>query len=177
MENTVASRKNTILIYGSLLGVLSIVLALIGYILKSDQSGTFKFLTWLIYIVAIILGIKHYRDKGRNGFISYGNAVGTGVLISLVGGIIFSIYLVLLVEVIDPDYITNIMQKAQDAMIEQGQSEEQIRMALKIQRKFSNPIVFALMGIVGSLFTGLITSLIVSIFLKKNDNTFEGQFQ
>ena len=54
------------------------------------ENKLFTFLTWGIIIGGIVYGIKKYRDGVLKGFISYGSALGYGVLISLFASIISS---------------------------------------------------------------------------------------
>jgi hypothetical protein len=54
-------------------------------------------------------------------------------------------------------------------MIEKGESEEAIEMAIGMMSKMNKPWIFALMRLLGQLFYGLIASLIVSNFTKRID--------
>jgi len=44
-------------------------------------------------------------------------------------------------------------------------------------RKFMNPYIMAITGILWSTFMSFIASLIISIFTKKKDNSFESNFR
>ena len=52
-------------------------------------------------------------------------------------------------------------------MLEQGVAEAQMEAAMKITKIFMKPVVMAAMGVFSSVFFGLLVSLILGIFLKK----------
>ena len=80
---------------------------------------------------------------------------------------------------IDPGMIDEMLKKAEEQMLERNpsMSEENIEAALKYTKMFMNPVLMSIMSIFGSTFMSFIASLIISIFTKKNDNSFESNFK
>jgi len=151
---------------------LLIALALILYNLLLYVSGMLEnilmgYLGYFIFIGGLVWGIKSYRDKQLGGIISYGEALGSGTLISLFAAIILAVYIFVFFEYIEPDMMENQMDKVAEDLYEQGISDEQIEMGMKYSRMFSAPWVLALGTVMSYVFFGFLFSLIISIFLKK----------
>ena len=62
--------------------------------------------------------------------------------------------------------------EAETQLEEQNLSPEQLEMAMEINQKMFTPLVIALMSILGYVFMGTIFSLVVAVFLKKEDEGF-----
>ena len=164
------------LVYGLLTGGAYILASLLFYSLDVDPGSKVQYLTFLILIAGIIMGIKQFRDKHSGGFLSYVRCLGTGVVISVVVGIIMAIYVYLFFSYFDPGQLEKMAEMAEQRLVDQGLTDEQIDQAMVMTRKFMNPVFSAIMSIFSMAFWGTIISLIVSIFLKKNDESFDGAF-
>jgi hypothetical protein len=75
-----------------------------------------------------------------------------------------------------PESLQEIKDMAEIQLEEQGLDEEQLEMALKFQQKFMTPGMMALFTILGNMLIGTILSLITSAIVKKDDNSFESNF-
>jgi hypothetical protein len=71
---------------------------------------------------------------------------------------------------IDPGLMDKSIAMAEAKMAEKGLPEEAIEKAMEMQAKMMKPWFTSLMGIVNSVFYGLILSLIVSLFVMKKGN-------
>lgn len=159
--------------YGTLYGLCGVAVFLLFYFLGSDlQSRLPNYINYLLLIFFIVIGVKSYRDEDLGGNISYGKSLGTGILISVFGGIITGVFTLLFFTYIAPDMVDKIMEAAQQSMAEQGMSDEQIEMGMGMTRKFMTPMWLFLFSVLGSAFMGFIFSLIISIFMKKEQNPF-----
>lgn len=166
------SQFQTTLTWGIILGFVGVIYSLLLYFMGQFQNRTLGFLGIVISIVFIYLGIKAYRDQSLGGFISYGRSLGTGVLISVFAAIISTIFMVILFTSIDPGLIDTILQQSQDKMTERGMSADQIDKALEFSKKLFIPIT-AFSALLMNVFWGLVISLIVSIFTKKEGSPFD----
>jgi hypothetical protein len=172
MENN-RSQAKVAMTYGSMYGLAAAIIGLVFYFAGADiQSKLPQYISYILLIIFIVMGVKSYRDQELGGYISYGKSLGTGVLIGLFGGIITGFFTVLLFTVIDPGLTQKILEASQQQMIDKGMSEEQLQTALKWTRKFMGPIPLFLFSILGGTFMAFIFSLIVSIFTKKEQNPF-----
>jgi hypothetical protein len=177
MEKEPKSQMSIALTYGSILGFAAILVSLIFYFLDMQFSSAAQWLTYGLMVLFISLGILNYRDKQLNGFISYGKALGTGTLISLIGGAVFAVYFFVFISYIDTDYFAKMSDYSEQISIEKGYSEEQIQQSAKVQAFVQTPGWMAALSLLGYVLTGFFFSLIIGLFLKKKDESFEGNFR
>lgn len=170
-SNTKPTMFQTALTWGLITGFAGIVYTLILYFAGIMTNKAAGYAGIIIAIVGIYLGTKAYRDQSLDGYISYGKALGTGVLISLFATILSVIFMVILYTVIDPDLVNRIMTESQDKLIEQGMAEDQIEKGMEMTKKFFIPMTI-IVGLVSNVFFGFIISLITSAILKKEGDSF-----
>ncbi len=172
MENQRTQNK-VAMNYGLLFGLSGVAVFLLFYFMGANvQSRWPSYLTYTLLAVFLVMGIKSYRDEDLGGELGYGKAVGTGVLISIYGGIIIGGFTAMFFLYIAPEMTERIIEAAQQNMLDQGMSEDQIEMASSMTRKFMTPMWLFFLSILGYAFTGFIFSLIIGIFLKKEKNPF-----
>jgi len=164
--------------YGVMIGLAMIIISLLFYILNINDQSISQYISTVLIIAGIIIGVLNYK-KNNGGFISYGQSLGTGVLIGLFSSIIVSIYTIIFFKFIDPGMIDVVLRKAEEKMLEKNPSmtDEQLEVAMSYTRKFMTPLWMSITSILGSTFISFIASLIISIFTKKNDNSFESNFK
>ncbi len=182
MEQQTPEKKVTVshnaLNYGLILGVIQIILSLLFYMLNVETDSFIRYLSMIIMIVGIVFGILNYRKKINNGFISYGQSLGTGVLIGLFCAILFSIYFFFFAKFIDTDLISEILRKKEEAMASDPRfTPEIIEQSMHYTRMFVQPWIMSLFTVLGMTFGCFIASLIISIFTQKKDNSFESNFK
>lgn len=171
MEIKKGSVKKVALQYGLILGLISILLAVVVYVMGQtyEQPWWQSVLGIGIMIVFVVYGIKAFKSD-NGGFLSLGEALKTGLAISLISGIIGILFNLVFMTVIEPDFQANIMEKAQIDMVEQNpnMTDEQIEMAMGFTETFTSPLIISAMAIIGSLFIGFIISLIAGLIMKVN---------
>ena len=173
MENQKPQARKTILNYGLILGVVSILIGVVMYVtdMYIEKSWLGTVISILLTVVIIGYGINEFK-KHNAGYLTLGQALKVGVGIALVGGIIGVIYQLIFVNFIEPDFVENMMQLQFDKMIEQNpdMTQEQIDMSMEMGRKFSSPWITSAIAIIGSLFIGLVISLIIGLVMKKESD-------
>lgn len=109
MENNANSTKNIALNYGLILGFTTVLISVVTYIIDMPlKTGWISGLLGIIVMIAlIVLGIKKYKE-GNDGFVSLTEALKVGIAIALVGGIIGSLYQLVFLSYIDPEYISRV---------------------------------------------------------------------
>ena len=171
MENQTASLKKIALNYGVLLALLSIVLQVISYVLDVhiDRPWWLTVLQLLISVSVIAYGIKAFKT-GNAGFLTLGQALKTGLAISLVAGIIAVVFNYIFMNYIDPDFIQKTLDFSREQMLEKNpdMSQEQIDMAMSMSAKFMSPLIMSAFAIIATLFFGFIISLFAGLIMKKN---------
>lgn len=157
------------------MGILLVVLSLVTYLLGVIKPPFWvSLINYAIMIGVIVWGTKKYRDEVLGGAITYGNALGFGVMISLFAGIIVAVFTFIQMTVIDPEYVTKLLAIVEEELASKGMADDQIEMAIEMQKKFMTPAFITVTAIFGMVLTGFIFSLITSIFLKKEKSPFEG---
>ncbi len=174
MENQNSATK-IMLTYGFYIGVLSLIVNLVNY----SFGNLFKphwgvgVVGALIFIGLMVYGIYEYKSK-NNGLLKLGQAIKIGLGMALVAAIIGIIYQMILMYVIEPEYMSKMAEFQEQAMYEKfpDMPEEQLEQALEMSKKFSGPGMIVAMSLAMSLFFGLIVSLIAGLIMKKDENQY-----
>jgi amino acid transporter len=101
---------------------------------------------------------------------TYGQAVGAGAVIFLYYSIIMAVFIYILYTVIDSGLIGKQLAFTEELMAKRGLPQESMDAAMKIQKKMIKPEIIAPFGIISNMITGVIMSLIVAIFARKEGN-------
>jgi len=175
MTNQKNSQLQSALMSGIILGVALIIFSLILYVVGINpvEKKIWGLPSILILIAGIVYGTLKYRNDTLGGSISYGQALGTGVLIALFAGVLNSIYSYVFMTIIDPAFIDQIKMIAEEGMIEKGMSDDQIERTMEVAGWAYSPWYLTVMGVVGNVFYGFIISLISSAFIKKEKSIFD----
>jgi len=159
---------------GLILGLALVIYTLLLYFLDQTFNKTLGYISILIIIAGLVLGVKSFRDDARGGIMSYGQGVGAGTVIGLYAGIIGAIFTYLLYEVIDPDLMGKLLTFTEENLVKSGRvPEEMIDQTMEMQKKFMAPWILSIGAVINYVFFGVVVSLITSIFLKKEGNPFQ----
>ena len=169
MENKVSVWKAN-LNNGIILGLAGVVFTLVLWFMDQSLNRSLGYLWLIVLIIALYFMIKSYRDKYLQGFITYGQSLGAGVVIMLYYSIISAIFAFILYKMIDPGLIDKMLAMAEEKMVERGIPESAMEQGLKVQEKIMNPAVLAVSAIINGVFFGTIISLIISIFTRREGN-------
>lgn len=158
--------------YGLIFGLISSIYGILLYVFQLETNKVLPQLSWVLFILAIVVAIKEYR-KQNQGFVSYGQGLGIGTLtaaiMGLLGGLLSTFYL----QVIDKTPLQRIADMTRENLEKQGLDDQAIENALEISQKFQSPGLIFLFSVLGSVFIGLILSLIISAILQKKRPVFE----
>ncbi len=173
MENRRVSVWKGMLNAGIFTGLLMVLYSLLLYFLGQSFNKVLSSLGFLIFIAGLYLGIRSFRDTARGGFLSYGQVLGAGTVMSLYIAIITAIFAYLLYAVIDPDLIVKMTEMKREILMKKGLSDEQIDASLKIAAWTTAPWFLAVSSLVATVIWGFILTLIEGIFLKREpENPF-----
>jgi low temperature requirement protein LtrA len=163
---------NIALFYGIVFALGNIVLTLVGFFLgfqtdKMAQGRWFGFLSFVVMIVVLWIGIRAAREEAKDKSLSYGRGVGIGTLIALYGGIIGAIYGFIHFTFINPNFADYVVDAARQQWIAKGMSDSQMDTAEKFTRMFTKPAISTVMGIIVTPIIGAVISLVLAAFLKR----------
>ncbi len=168
MEQKSASIWKTSFMAGIYLAIVSILVSVVFYVTGNPFSKLAQWLNYVIIIAGVVYAQANFK-KILGGTMTYGQALGVGLLTVVFASIIGSIYTYLLYTVIDPSLQDQLRLYTEEQIVKKGKvPEEQIEMAVNMAAKFQTPGMMVVMGILGGAFIGLIISLITAIFTKKN---------
>jgi len=171
MENQQASVKKIATTYGVIWGLLSIVLSVVTYVTDNylERPWWITVSSTAITIGVIVYGLKAYKQENE-GFLSVAESLKVGLAISLIAGIIATIYGYIFMTIIEPDFMNQMLDAAREQMITQNPDmpQEQMDMAMGITEKMMEPWIMTAMGMIFTLFSGFIVSLISGLIMKQN---------
>ena len=173
MENQPnTSKKSIMLNYGAILGFASIIVMLINYVVGDIYQPHWSLMIFSLAVTStiIVFGLKKVKEM-NSGFLSVGEAIKTGLGISLISALIYIVYLFIFYNMIEPDYFIN-MAKVQEQMIIErypNLTDEQMEGAIKNAGMFANTGANLTLTMIVSLFFGLIISLIAGLVMKKTE--------
>ena len=159
---------------GIIIGLIFIVYGMILQFLNLDMKlmGYLSYVNYVILIVFIVLAHKAFKEGG-DGFMTIGQGLGIGMLITLIGSVISSIFSFIYLKFIDD----SIIQKSLDFQIEElekrGLDDAAVEQAMAITSKMMTPEIMPIVAVVFMAFFGFILSLIVSLITKKSNPTLE----
>lgn len=167
MNNWINKVLIPVLRYAGIMAGISILHSVLMDVFGLTFSSYNSFAGLGILAIGVVIAMLAYRKEHSRNQISYGKAVGIGVLISFVFGILIAVYSVINFTYINKDFIEISMQNAEEKYIEQGTDAEMIEMIVDKQRKMMTPVNVILLSTVSMTFMGLIVSLIAAAFVKK----------
>ncbi|MBN2349968.1 MAG: DUF4199 domain-containing protein [Bacteroidales bacterium] len=170
MEQKKTSVFNHSLTYGAIIGIIMIIWTVLMFVLDLSLNRALGYVSYLILIVGMFMGMKSYRDKVQGGTINYGKAFGIGVLICVIAFVISGIYSIIHVKFVDTTLIQRMMEMTEEKLLSRGISEEQIDMQMQMSAKFMKPVIMFLSATIFSVIIGSIISLILAAFVKKDEN-------
>ncbi|MCU0361936.1 MAG: DUF4199 domain-containing protein [Bacteroidales bacterium] len=167
-QNTNVWKAN--LTNGLIIGLASIVYSLVMYFLDLTLNKTQGYIFLIILIVVLFYLLKSYRDNFLHGQITYGQSLGAGMVIFLYYSIIAAVFAYILYKFIDPGLVDKQLAMSEEMMVKRGAPQTAIDAGMAVQRKIMKPEIMAPFSILSTMFFGLIISLIVSIFVRKEGN-------
>ena len=159
--------------YALILTICQVVFSLIMYFLgfETEKLATGQYVQWLgfVFIISVLwLGIKAVRDEAPGQALGYGGCVGAGVLISLYAGLMSGVYRFIHLRFINTSFADYAIDFQKVKMAAKGISDAQIERAEGIMRATMGPAVQAIFTPILGVIFGLVFSLIIAAFLKRN---------
>ena len=149
--------------------VLSLLLFFTGY--QTEKLATGQYLQWLGFVIMAVvlwLGIKAVREDSLHQALTYGQCVGTGTLISLYSGLMSAVYTFIHLKFVNPNFADYQIELIRAKWAAAGMSDAQMEQAEGFTRKMMGPIIQTIMTPILVVVIGLILSLIIAAFLKRN---------
>lgn len=175
------------LIYGVIVGAVSIIIALIFYFIGQSLETWAAIASMVIFFALIIGALIFFKKEYGKGYATYGQLVLVSFIVGLVAAILSSLFTFTLYS-IDKAYLQDTKYSAieridkqidkMSARYQERFSDEQYEMVeqrMKEQRKKGidkieerTPLRLAMSGIFGTVILSVIIGLIAAIFIRKN---------
>ncbi len=158
--------------HGLVIGLILVVFAFLISIVKLGSGNLLPLLHWAVIIAAVYYSIKTWRDNYNEGYISYGQALGFGFRTMFFASVIYGFYSMLYMTWINPGSVNEALTAVEEGYFQLGFTDEQIEQYMEIAQKMQTPGWQMFTTILGTTFTGFIISLIVSLFVRKDEDPF-----
>ena len=171
MEENVSTAR-VALKYGVLGSVVIMVYTTILNVSGLSQNKLLSTITFVFLIVAIVMAMKDFREQNK-GFMSYGEGLGLGTLLSAVLGFLCAMFSTFYTKFIDPSLMANAMNQARENLEAQGMDDAQIDQAMELSQNLMSPGILFGMSVLIYIFTGFVLSLIISAILRREKPVFD----
>ena len=160
--------RNFVLRYGIIGGCVSIVLGLFNWFFiaqtfGSDSSQVVGYLSIVIALLCVPIGIKYYRDKLNKGAISFGRGFTIGIGITLINAIVTFLYSVTFFAIEGEKF-----QEWQEQAMTPLELEEFHAQLAAMPEFATGPLFQGLIVFLTVFLVGLIINVISSMSLKKS---------
>lgn len=125
----------------------------------------------LLMLFTVTMSIKEYRDRGLDGFITYGKAFKAGMIYSLLNAIFLIVFLLILYNlIIDWDvFYAEQLDKGIEMMKKRGLSDDEITKNLSQTPEFLKSQTFSLLTVfIFSIIIHLIVVAIIAAVLRRS---------
>lgn len=147
---------------------MRLLLYFTGY--ETEKLAVGQHAGWLAFIMMIVilyLGIRAVREESPGHYISYGKALGTGVLISLFSSLMSGVYNFIHLKFVNTQFVDYQLELIKLQWEKAGMSSAQMEQAEGVTRMMMGPVVQGMMTVVMGVIIGLILSLILAAVLKR----------
>ncbi len=172
--------KKHILTFGSIAGVIVLVLMLASQSFMTNTEGDFNFklgetmgyISMIVSLSMIYFGTKSYRDQQLAGVITFGHAMKVGLLITLVASVFYVVGWMIYFHTSETagQFMEQYTEYLLETMAEKGSTQAEIEDARKQYEDFGemykNPLIMAGVTLLEIFPVGLGISLLSSFFLK-----------
>lgn len=175
MEDVSTPQQSSVLSVGLKFGIIASLLQVVVIMVKvalgqNPYESTFDAFAVVGILLALALVALAHIDfkKNGDGFMSFGQGLGIGMIMTLVSLVVMIIFTYVYLNYADPTAWTAVVDKAKEDMAKRGSSESDIKNAESMIGLF-----FWVFFVVFSLFFGFVYALLVTIFThKRRPETF-----
>jgi hypothetical protein len=154
-------------LFGALVGGILILTSLMFYFrgVPISVNPQITSIDNFLIITGIFFGLRVYRNDILGGVISYGRALGAGVLLIGIAGAFYALYLYILVKYFDASILQEFIGAMEMIFVEVQYSDDQIKYFISF---YENPVAFAFVQWFSKLAAGFLFSLILAFFFSRN---------
>jgi drug/metabolite transporter (DMT)-like permease len=173
MESNRPSILRPAMTYGLIIALVIIILAVVSWVLSLEAATWMRWVNWMAYFGVLYYCLKGWRDHYNGGYLRYGQALSAGILFMFFASIIYAFYNVIYLTWIDPNMVERMLDIMEDEYYRRGFTEEQVSAAMTFAAKLKGPGMQFFSVVIGTTFLGVVLSLIVSIFIRKEGDPYQ----
>jgi len=173
--------KKIIWVCGLIAGVISVSWGVIGEGMASDGLSLntrliLGYATMILAFSLIFVAIKNYRDNNSYGQITFGKALGIGLLITLIASTVYMVVWMIDFSYFVPDFGKKYTAQALAEMKANGASaaaiqKEMAEMTATMKKYKTSPVFRILVTYSEIVPVGVLVSLIAALILKKKSKS------
>jgi hypothetical protein len=137
-----------------------------------ENGVVYGYLTMIVALTAVFLGIKHYRDKVLGGAIKFGPALLVGLGISAVASIMYVIAWEISLAFSGFDFVASYSKSTLEAARARGASPAELQKVVadleSFARMYANPLYRAAITFIEMFPVGVLISLISAALLRNS---------
>lgn len=149
---------------GVLAGIAQVIAGVIMYLAGVYFAPWSMFVSLILLLVCIVVGTRWYRDHCLNGAISYWQAVGVGVAISVSTGVVYAVYNLVSITWFYPNFLDEVVRARMATPM--GANEQGANSFASMRAEVSAAGI-AIPNLIRLTVIGSILSLVSSVFLKR----------
>lgn len=172
MQEQQPSMLKSALNYGAILGLALVALTMIPFLMDDYENKIFQYISYVVMIGGLYWSIKSYRDKERGGFISYGNALGFGVLVSVGFAILTAVFSYIYIKFVDDTILQFMAEETRRQMEDRNMGDAEMEQAMQMASSFTSAGFISFMAFIANVFIGFVISLVLGFVLKKESESF-----
>ena len=168
--------KKTVIRYGIFASLLMVLLSAIDFFVLAKMASLAVqelagYLTMLLSMVFVFIGIRYYRDHVNGGILSFWQGVKIGLLIVLLPSLCFGLFDILYTKVIHPGWMNEYYAKYLERIKTSTPPDQLDAMIKKVtaeKEMFSNPLLQFLLMSLTVFIIGFIVTIISAITLRRS---------
>lgn len=168
--------KKTILVYGLITGaiLITLMIVMVHVMFANPEYKSHDLLGYAVMLVILSLiffGVRDYRNKELGGYITFGKALKTGALITLVASTLYVVVWLVYYYLFVPDFIDQYTEHVLYQCTTEAEIEDKTKEMKQLKEWYQNPLWVILLTYAEVLPMGLGVALVSSLILKKKDKT------
>ncbi|HEY9046379.1 MAG TPA: DUF4199 domain-containing protein [Ohtaekwangia sp.] len=142
-------------------------------VLNFDNGVVIGYISMVIALSLVFVGIKTYRDQHQKGVVTFGKGVQIGLLITLIAAIVYALSWEIYYNTVAPDFTQKYAQYYLAKMKSEGASETemaQMRTEMEsLNEMYKNPLIRFAMTIAEIAPVGIVITLISAALLRRKE--------
>ncbi len=166
------------LIFGTIAGVVLVLMMFLtmpflGEDIDYDTAEWLGYISMIVALSAIFIGIKSYRDKESAGLISFGKAFKVGLFITLVASVFYVAGWILYINTAGTNFMDSYYQHSVEKIKTSNDPETEIQAKIADMEKwrelYKNPLIQIGLTFIEIFPMGLLITIISATILKKKN--------